>query len=181
MIVKAFKQLPTRRLVVIGNGTEMKRVKQAAGANIELLGYQSAAVVRDYMQRARAFIFAAEEDFGIAPLEAQACGTPVIAFGRGGALETVRGVDAPHPTGIFFTDQSASAITDAVREFERLEIKINPHECRRNAQRFSPQVFRETYLRFVQRCWTEFKSGGVPQNDETALVDERMHEARSRA
>ena len=86
-IVEAFRYLPDKRLVVIGDGTEMARVKQVAGKNVEIMGYQPSSVVRDYMQRTKAFIFAAEEDFGISPVEAQACGTPVIAFGRGGALQ----------------------------------------------------------------------------------------------
>jgi glycosyltransferase involved in cell wall biosynthesis len=137
----------------------MARVKKMAGPNVELLGYQSSAVVRDYMQRARAFVFAAEEDFGIAPVEAQACGTPLIAFGRGGALETVRGLDHPRPTGIFFAEQSAAAIAAAVTEFERNESMLDPRSCRENSQRFSPNVFREKYGRFVRSCWSAFKSG----------------------
>jgi glycosyltransferase involved in cell wall biosynthesis len=159
MIVEAFGHLPQRRLVVIGDGTEMARVRKMAGRNVELLGYQSSAVVRDYMQRARAFVFAAEEDFGIAPVEAQACGTPVIAFGRGGALETVRGLEHPRPTGIFFSEQSPAAIAAAVTEFERNESKFDPRACRDNSQRFSPTVFRERYGRFVRNCWSAFKSG----------------------
>jgi glycosyltransferase involved in cell wall biosynthesis len=159
MIVEAFKHLPQRRLVVIGDGTEMDRVRKVAGPNVELLGYQSTAVVRDYMQRARAFVFAAEEDFGIAPVEAQACGTPVIAFGRGGALETVRGLEHPRPTGIFFAEQTPAAIAAAVSEFEQNESKFDPRACRDNSQRFSPTVFRERYSHFVRNCWAAFKSG----------------------
>jgi glycosyltransferase involved in cell wall biosynthesis len=159
LIVEAFRHLPQRRLVVIGDGTEMTRVRKLAGSNVELLGYQSSAVVRAYMQRARAFVFAAEEDFGIAPVEAQACGTPVIAFGRGGALETVRGLDHPRPTGIFFAEQSAAAIAAAVTEFERCQSKFDPRSCRESSQRFSPNVFRDRYGRFVGNCWSAFKSG----------------------
>jgi glycosyltransferase involved in cell wall biosynthesis len=159
LIVEAFGHLPQRRLLVIGDGTEMARVRKMAGPNVELLGYQSSAVVRDYMQRARAFVFAAEEDFGIAPVEAQACGTPLIAFGRGGALETVRGLDHPRPTGIFFAEQSAAAIAAAVTEFERNESKLDPRACTESAQRFSPNVFRDRYGRFVRNCWSAFKSG----------------------
>ena len=161
MIVEAFKHLPQRRLVVIGDGTEMDRVRKVAGPNVELLGYQSTAVVRDYMQRARAFVFAAEEDFGIAPVEAQACGTPVIAFGRGGALETVRGLEHPRPTGIFFAEQTPAAIAAAVTEFEQNESKFDPRACRDNSQRFSPTVFRERYSHFVRNCWAAFKSGNL--------------------
>jgi glycosyltransferase involved in cell wall biosynthesis len=158
LIVEAFGHLPQRRLVVIGDGTEMARVRKMAGPNVELLGYQSSSVVRGYMQRAKAFVFAAEEDFGIAPVEAQACGTPVIAFGRGGALETVRGLDHPRPTGIFFAEQSAAAIAAAVTEFERNESKLDPRSCRESSQRFSPSIFRDRYGRFVRDCWSAFKS-----------------------
>jgi glycosyltransferase involved in cell wall biosynthesis len=147
-IVSAFKSLPDRRLVVIGDGPELARVKAAAGPNVEILGYQSSSVVRDYMQRARAFVFSA----------AQACGTPVIAFGRGGALETVRGLDQANPTGSFFSSQSPAGIVQAIHDFERKGGDISPLDCRANAQQFSTQVFREKYGRFVQHCWTAFKS-----------------------
>jgi len=156
LIVEAFKGLPQRRLVVIGDGTEMSRVRRMAGPNVELLGYQSSSVVQDFMQRARAFVFAAEEDFGISPVEAQACGTPVIAFGRGGALETIRGLEHPRPTGLFFAQQTAAGIAAAVREFEAHE--FDPHACRDNARRFSPEIFRETYMRYVQNAWAAFKN-----------------------
>jgi glycosyltransferase involved in cell wall biosynthesis len=108
-IVEAFRDLPERKLVVVGDGTEMTRIRAVAGPNVEILGYQSTEVLRDLMQRARAFVFAAEEDFGITPVEAQACGTPVIAFSRGGAAESIRGIDQARPTGVFFDRQTPSA------------------------------------------------------------------------
>jgi glycosyltransferase involved in cell wall biosynthesis len=157
-IVEAFRALPDRKLVVIGDGTEMSKVKALAGSNVEILGYQSSSVVRDYMQRARALIFAAEEDFGISPVEAQACGTPVIAFGRGGALETILGADAREPTGHFFNSQQPDAIANAIRDFERLSDTIRPQACRNNALRFSTSVFRREYGEFVSRCWNDFKA-----------------------
>lgn len=159
-IVEAFRSMPDRRLVVIGEGTEMQRVKAAAGPNVEVLGYQGAPVLLDLMQRAKAFIFAAEEDFGITPVEAQACGTPVIAFGRGGALETIRGLDHPSPTGLFFERQEPAAIAAAVADFERKQHLFAPRECRENAMRFSTQVFRDSYHSFVERCWNDFRRGG---------------------
>jgi glycosyltransferase involved in cell wall biosynthesis len=170
LLVEAFRNLPQRRLVVIGDGSEMARVRKMAGPNVELLGYQSSAVVRDLMQRARAFLFAAEEDFGISPVEAQACGTPVIAFGRGGALESVRGLDHPRPTGLFFAEQSAAGVAAAVHEFEANEARFDPRNCRENARRFSPEVFRETYSRFVHGCWSAFKN---PSPAVAADFDER--------
>jgi len=157
-IVEAFRAMPDRKLVVIGDGPEMKRVKAAAGPNVEILGYQPSSVLSDHMQRARAFIFAAEEDFGITPVEAQACGTPVIAYGRGGALETIRGLEHARPTGLFFHRQDAAAIAEAVAEFERNADRIAPLDCWENAQRFSAQIFRETYGKFVESCWEVFRS-----------------------
>src|SRR3546814_10558734 len=89
LIVRAFAGMPDKKLVVIGAGPQYDKVVQAAAPNIQLLGHQPFAVLKDFMQRARAFVFAAEEDFGIVPIEAQACGTPVIAYSKGGSLETV--------------------------------------------------------------------------------------------
>jgi len=157
-IVAAFGELPDRRLVVIGDGTEMQQVKRVAGKNVEILGYQPSSVVRDYMQRARAYVFGAEEDFGISVVEAQACGTPVVAFGRGGALETVRGTDKPDPTGIFFHVQTPTAIAAAIREFEHREDQFVPSMIRDNASRFSLPAFRRNYSTFVERCWEAFKT-----------------------
>jgi len=161
-IVEAFRALPDRKLVVVGDGPEMQRVKALAGPNVEILGYQPGSVLSDLMQRARGFIFAAEEDFGITPVEAQACGTPVIAYGRGGALETIRGLDDARPTGAFFERQDPAAISDAVLNFERNEDRIAPLDCWENAQRFSAQHFRDTYRQFVERCWEVFKA--APSN-----------------
>jgi glycosyltransferase involved in cell wall biosynthesis len=158
VIVEAFRELPERRLVVVGDGGDMQRIKALAGSNVEILGYQEPSALRDLMQRANAFVFAAEEDFGIAPVEAQACGTPVIAYGRGGALETVRGIHQPRPTGLFFHAQTPPAIAAAVREFERSRERFVPHACRDNALRFSVKVFRARYAAFVQGSWDAFRS-----------------------
>ena len=148
--------MPNRRLVVIGDGPDMQRIKAIAGPNVEILGQQSPAELVGYMQRARAFLFAAEEDFGISPVEAQACGTPVIAYGRGGALETIRGHQHKNPTGMFFHGQNPEAIVDSVMEFERRESEFTPTACRDNAQRFSVDIFRKNYSNFVQKCWDNF-------------------------
>ncbi|WP_226621004.1 glycosyltransferase, partial [Klebsiella quasipneumoniae] len=106
LIIDAFSQMPDKKLVVIGDGPEMKKIKEKATSNIEILGYQSDTIMIEHMQKAKAFVFAAEEDFGITPVEAQACGTPVIAFGKGGALETVIEFGKRNPTGLFFNKQS---------------------------------------------------------------------------
>ncbi|MDQ7988863.1 MAG: glycosyltransferase family 4 protein [Candidatus Dactylopiibacterium sp.] len=154
LIVEAFARMPQRRLVMIGDGPEMARCREAArGApNVSLLGYQSFEALRDHMQRARAFVFAAEEDFGIAPVEAQACGTPVIAFGRGGALETVRGGDDPAArTGLFFARQDADAIVDAVERFEAGPA-FDPRVCRAHAERFGMGAFQTRFREAIQRA-----------------------------
>lgn len=165
-IAAAFRALPNHKLVIVGDGTEMRRVKAAAGPNVEVLGYQPREVLIDLMQRARAFVFAAEEDFGIVPVEALACGTPVIAFAGGGATESVRGLEHPRPTGVFFRRQEPPAITEAVLAFERNQERFAPADCRASALRFSVQVFRETCGRFVQQCWEAFRSSGIRQRVE---------------
>jgi glycosyltransferase involved in cell wall biosynthesis len=156
LIVEAFAQMPDKRLKVIGDGPEREKIERIAfgHSNIELLGYQSADALVSHMGRARAFVFAAEEDFGIAPVEAQACGTPVIAFGRGGALESVHDLAEPEPTGLFFGEQSVSAIVQAVERFEREgRAAIQAEDCRRNAERFAPERFRKTLGELVEREW----------------------------
>lgn len=157
LIVEAFSKMPGRRLVVIGDGPELSKCRALAGPNVEILGYQTDAVLRDNMQRAKGFLFAAEEDFGIAPLEAQACGTPVIAFGKGGALETVRGQNTAHPTGLFFKEQTVDALCNAVESFEALAVGVITAEaCRENAERFSSARFREEFSAFVATKWNAF-------------------------
>ncbi|HBG05166.1 MAG: glycosyl transferase family 1 [Geobacteraceae bacterium GWC2_58_44] len=163
LIVEAFSELPDRRLVVIGDGPDYESIRKRAGSNITFLGYQPAGVLVEHMQRARAFVFAAEEDFGITPVEAQACGTPVIAYGRGGALETVRGSGSADATGVFFFEQSVPAIVDAVRRFEALSSTIAPAACRENACRFSVQQFQEQFKALVEREWSRFREKTGPR------------------
>jgi glycosyltransferase involved in cell wall biosynthesis len=150
VIVEAFSRMPDKRLVVIGEGADMQRCRELAGSNVKFIGYQPFASLCDHMQRARAFVFAAEEDFGITPVEAQACGTPVIAFGKGGALETIQGLGrSAMPTGVFFDDQTPESIVQAVERFERDGQNILPIECRRNAENFSTERFRASFMRCV--------------------------------
>jgi glycosyltransferase involved in cell wall biosynthesis len=149
LIVQAFAQMPDKQLVVIGDGPDFEKVKALAPANVQILGYQSDAVLKNHMQRAKAFVFAAEEDFGITPVEAQACGTPVIAFGKGGALETIVGLDNVQPTGVFFKEQSVPSLADAVHLFEANADLITPQACRANAMRFSQERFRKEFTEFV--------------------------------
>ncbi len=151
LIVDAFNRMPCRRLVVIGNGPDFAKIKARAGANIRLLGHQSSASLRSYMQRAKAFVFAAEEDFGIVPVEAQACGTPVIAFGRGGVTESV--IDKV--TGLFFFEQTTHSLMDAVERFEANDT-WDSSAIRANAERFSARRFRLQLSSFIDAHWEAF-------------------------
>lgn len=150
MIVEAFAGLPDRRLLVIGDGPEASRIRSRAGPNVQFLGYQPFEVLRDYLRRARAFVFAAEEDFGIAPLEAQACGTPVIAYGKGGVLETIPGPGSAEPTGILYEQQEPEVLRQAVATFEAGMSRFTPDACRRNALRFAPARFRTELSRHIE-------------------------------
>ena len=154
LIVEAFAAMPDKRLVVIGDGPEMPAVRAAAGPNVTIMGKQPDDVVVDHLQRARAFLFAAEEDFGIAPLEAQACGTPVIAYGKGGVLETIRGRAGPDQTGLFFAKQTVASIVAAVGELERRGTVISAAACRDNVRRFSVERFRREFSTFVDKAMT---------------------------
>jgi glycosyltransferase involved in cell wall biosynthesis len=153
LIVKAFNELQLP-LVIIGTGPEMKKIRDLAKSNIQILGWQPDEVVKKYLAQAKAFVYAACEDFGIALVEAQACGTPVIAYGAGGALETVR--DLPDSldtaTGIFFKSQTTAAMMEAVKKFEIYQSSFNPQYMRSHADQFSVQVFAQRYLKFIEQC-----------------------------
>jgi len=156
LIVEAFAAMPQRRLIVIGHGPEAARIRARGGPNIQFLGHQPFDVLRDHLRRARAFVFAAEEDFGIAPLEAQACGTPVIAYGKGGVLETIRGLHCPQPTGVLFAEQTTDALCRAVATFEREMHRLTSEACRRNALRFDPVRFRRELEQYVRERSSRF-------------------------
>lgn len=160
IIVEAFKRMPNRRLVLVGDGPERPKIERAAAGypNIDVLGYQTAAAIARYMGEARAFVFAAKEDFGIMPVEAQACGTPVIAFGQGGALETIRGLDQDRPTGVFFEEQTSESIIAAVERFEARRGAFEAAGCRANAARFSGARFHEQFRVAVARAMAEHGS-----------------------
>lgn len=144
-IVKAFNLLPEKKLIVIGDGPEMEKIKAIKTANITLMGYQPREVVINYMQNAKAFLFMALEDFGIVPVEAQACGTPVIAFGKGGVLETVVNGN----TGIFFEEQTSESLISAIRLFESKNIVFCPKNIRNHAERFGKDIFKNEIIKFV--------------------------------
>ena len=149
LIVEAFSKLPDKKLIVIGNGPDFEKIKSRAGHNVVLMGYQPFEVLKEHMQRARAFVFAAEEDFGITPVEAQACGTPVIAFAKGGALETVRVLEQEKPTGLFFKEQTVTSVVNAISKFEENIAAFTAKNCRENAERFSEGRFRKEFKKYI--------------------------------
>lgn len=160
LIVEAFTEMPDKKLVVIGDGPDFDKIQKIAEGhnNIRLMGYQPFKVLKEHMQKAKAFVFAAEEDFGITPVEAQACGTPVIAYGRGGALETVRGLSIKdNPTGVFFDKQDNDSLIKAINYFEENRKKIQFKDCRENALSFSINNFRCILKKYVDNklCGTD--------------------------
>lgn len=157
LIVEAFAHMPNKKIVVIGDGPDMAKVKSKATVNVEILGYQSNEVMQDCMRRAKGFVFAAEEDFGITPVEAQACGTPVIAFGKGGALETVNANLAANPTGTFFKRQDIQSIVESINLFEKNQGLYLPENCRANSVRFSDSRFRNEFEIYIEDKWKNRK------------------------
>ena len=165
LIIRAFNQLK-RSLVVIGTGPELKKLRKLARPNVQVLGAHPDDMVEKYMAQAKAFIYAACEDFGIALVEAQACGTPVIAYGAGGALETVRDI-RQHPdtgTGLFFAQQTEAALVEAVEKFEAYQGVFNPEYTRTHAAQFAPEMFKNRYLAFLESSWQEFHKWGSGAN-----------------
>jgi glycosyltransferase involved in cell wall biosynthesis len=152
LVAAAFRRMPGRRLVVVGDGPNAPAVRAAAAGapNIALRGRVETPELVRLMQTARAALFAAEEDFGIATVEAQACGTPVIAFGKGGARDIVRPPPAPGPTGLLFAAQTEEAVIEAVERFEAEAGAFSPEACRRNAERFSEEAFRDRMRALVE-------------------------------
>ena len=153
LVVEAFNAMPSRRLVVVGEGPQLARLKSIAGPNVEIAGYLPRSEYVATVGAAKAFVFAGCEDFGIALAEAQACGTPLIAFARGGARDIVRPLGKEdRPTGILFPRQTAAAIKDAVEYFEANPRAIAPTACRQNAKRFSAARFEREILSAFDRA-----------------------------
>jgi glycosyltransferase involved in cell wall biosynthesis len=152
LIVEAFSLMPDKTLVVIGEGPDLAKVKAKATKNIEILGFQSNDSLKRHLQNAKALIFAAVEDFGMLPVEANASGTPVIAYGRGGSLETVKDLE----TGIFFQEQTAASIQEAVKRFEKLE--FDPLKIRAHAETFRRERFAKEFKAWVESEWEKWKA-----------------------
>ena len=146
LIVRAFNAMPNRRLMILGDGQQERELKAMAGPNISFAGHLPRAAFLDAIAKAKAFVFAGCEDFGIVLAEAQACGTPLIAFGRGGARDIVRsGEDSDSPTGLLFDRQTPETIIDAVEAFEANANRIAPEACRESAMRFSEARFHREF------------------------------------
>jgi len=152
LAVAAFARMPTKKLVIMGDGPEFHALRRAAADNVEFIGSQPQDKWVQYLQDAKALIFPGVEDFGITPIEAQACGTPVIAFARGGALETIRPFGQQQPTGEFFSAQSAEALQQAVLKFELNASAFDAGACRSNAEQFSIKRFRDRFVEFVEKA-----------------------------
>ncbi len=141
-----------RKLVVVGTGQDAAKLKALAGPTVSFLGWQPDEVVRDHFRRCRAVLFPAEEDFGIVPVEAQACGAAVIALGRGGVTETVRPLGAAaEPTGLYFGEQTVEAVADAIEQFERSAGEFDPRAARRNALPFCRERYEAELFGYVGR------------------------------
>ena len=151
LIIEAFGELglPVK---IVGDGRDRARLQARATSNVEFLGRVDDRTLRDLYANCRGYLFPGEEDFGIAPVEAQAAGKPVIAYAAGGALDTV--IDGE--TGVHFARQTPSDLAEAVRRFESLS--FDPERIRQNAQRFSAQVFRERFSSFVERAYQEWRA-----------------------
>ncbi len=154
LIVEAFSSMPEKKLIVAGTGPELKKIEKIAGKNVKLKGFVSDEEMNVLMKKAKAFVFAADEDFGIVPVEAQACGTPVIALGRGGTKETV--IDGV--TGIHFEQQTTESLLNAIQRFEKMKPLVK-YEIRKNAEKYSKPRFLVELKDFIDEKYREFLEG----------------------
>jgi glycosyltransferase involved in cell wall biosynthesis len=156
-------------LIVIGSGQEEKKLEKMAGRNIKLMGWQPDEIVREHYVNCKALIFPGVEDFGIVPLEAQACGKPVIAFGEGGALETIIPLDSDNQslknekgksvnaTGMFFYEQTPESLAQAVARFEDVHGLFNWKVIRKNAESFDGAIFKDKVKKYIEKASKEFR------------------------
>jgi glycosyltransferase involved in cell wall biosynthesis len=164
-------------LKIIGAGQDDNRLRRLAGSSVELLGWQSDSEIRQHYARCKALLFPGEEDFGIVPLEAMACGKPVIAYARGGALETVvslvlreptvrkeravgmpfRACDEQYPTGVFFDEQKPESLINAVEMFERHRNRFDSERIRAHVEPFDRKYFKERLRQLIESSWEDFR------------------------
>ena len=147
LVIEAFNELPDKNLIVIGSGPEKEKLISKGSSNIKIIGHQDTEKLKLYMQKAKAFVFAAEEDFGIIVVEAMACGTPVIAWNYGGTGESV--IDGE--TGILFSEQTKDSIIAAVKKFEDISGNFNPELIRKYSKNFSRRNFENNIKNFVDQ------------------------------
>jgi glycosyltransferase involved in cell wall biosynthesis len=172
LMIEAFNRMPDKRLIIIGDGPERKRLQGMARANISFAGFRSHSEVIDYLSRARAFVFSSAEPFGIAIVEALACGTPVMAFSRGAAPEIVR----DRQTGILFSDQTPEALCSAVADFERKSDTLDSERMRRDAGCFSAERFRRQFADFIETKVLENELNGSPGDNIPIVVEKNSPE-----
>jgi glycosyltransferase involved in cell wall biosynthesis len=156
LAIEAFNR-NRKRLVIIGTGNAELKLREKAEGDIEFLGWLDDSDIAQYYKSCKALIFPGEEDFGIVPVEAQACGKPVIAYAKGGALETVVGINGYGTTGVFFYEQTPEALSEAIEAFEKNADKFNPEKIRDNALRFDRNIFKDNISRYIQEKIDEKK------------------------
>jgi glycosyltransferase involved in cell wall biosynthesis len=182
ILIDACRRL-SRKLVIAGDGPEMKRLRKAAGKNVEFLGEVNESELRNIYAQCRALLFAADEDFGMVPLEAQSYGRPVIAFGKGGSLETVRGtydlddrvkaVEGNRLTGLFFREQTADSLADAILAFESAKDIFVPEDIQSHARRFDTSVFVNRLRRYIESVMANGRGSleaRLPLNSESTAT-----------
>jgi glycosyltransferase involved in cell wall biosynthesis len=173
-----------RRLIVIGDGPEKSALMKVAGPTVAFLGFQTDKVVREHYRRCRAFLFPGEEDIGLTPIEAQASGRPVIAYGRGGAVETVGGfypgedADPEEATGLFFAEQSADSLMEAILAFEAVAWKFSPALIRAQAERFDVRHFKDQLGNFIAE---KTRKIGDSSEQRTSVTTPELAQAASRS
>ncbi len=160
LAVSAFSDL-SQELLIVGDGPELSRLKKIASKNVSFIECANDKEVAEYMKKCRALIFPGEEDFGIVSLEAQACGKPVIAFGKGGVLETVTGSDytqtaEANATGIFFHEQNPQTLQNAISRFESTKQQFTPQKCRDNAIGFGRSIYQRSMKKYIQTVMAYF-------------------------
>ncbi|WP_405208859.1 glycosyltransferase [Aquimarina sp. LLG6339-5] len=180
LIVEAFSKT-NKKLIVIGGGPDFKKIKKLATSNIDLMGHIEKTAMIEILRKARAFVFAAEEDFGIAPIEAQACGVPVIAFAKGGVLETINGCFitdnvVKENTGVFFKEQTIDSLLGAIEFFERHEKSFDKQTIRKQAELFSKERFEKELKKTIEQlysCWKNKMNddGLIKENYEKSVYE----------